>query len=178
MRISPLVSFITSESSLFAAKPSSLIKSWLLNILGDVSDNGGVLSGNIRGAINHKNKIPAPPTIITGIMKSNIEKSLIPMSLAKPTTSKFVDVPIVVDMPPMIAANPIGIMTFDTGNFVRRETPTNMGINNTMIGVLFMKALKTLAVIIVNRSARTGQFIHALLINDASGCSAPVLSIA
>ena len=38
-----------------------------------------------------------------------------PRSCAMPTTSRFVDVPIDVDMPPMIVARPIGIMTPDTG---------------------------------------------------------------
>ena len=64
-------------------------------------------------------------------MKSNIEKSLIPMSLAKPTTSKFVDVPIVVDIPPMIAAKPIGIMTFDTEIlYEEKRPPIWASINN------------------------------------------------
>ena len=90
---------------------------------------------------------------MTGGIKSNIEKSRIPVSRARPTTNKFVEVPMVVDMPPMIAAKPIGIITLETGNLVLNETPTNIGINRTMIGVLFIKALNTLAVIIVSKRA-------------------------
>ena len=75
----------------------------------------------------------------------------------------------VVDMPPIIAAKPIGIITLETGNLVLNETPTNIGIRRTMIGVLFMKALNTLAVIIVSKSANTGQDIQALLISVARG---------
>ena len=169
IRISPLVSLIISDNSLPAANPSSFMSNWLLKIRGDVSDNGGVLSGNNLGAINHKKRIPTPPTIATGNIKSNIEKSRIPVSRARPTTNKFVEVPMVVDMPPMIAAKPIGIITLETGNLVLNETPTNIGINRTMIGVLFIKALNTLAVIIVSKSANTGQDIQALLISVARG---------
>jgi hypothetical protein len=41
-----------------------------------------------------------------------------------PTTSRFVDVPIVVDIPPMIVARPIGNMKPDAGRLVRNAIPT------------------------------------------------------
>ena len=50
--------------------------------------------------------------------------------------------PIVVDMPPMMVARPIGIMTPDTGNLERSDAPTRIGMSNTTIGVLFMNALR------------------------------------
>jgi threonine dehydrogenase-like Zn-dependent dehydrogenase len=42
----------------------------------------------------------------------------------------------------MIVASPIGIITPDTANLVRIEAPTSIGISNTTIGVLFIKALR------------------------------------
>ena len=114
----------------------------------------------------------------TGSMKSNMPKSRTPVSLAMPTTSRFVDVPIVVDMPPMMVASPIGSMTPETGNFTLSDTPTRMGISSTTIGVLFMNALRIALAMSVTSSARSGRDDHAPLTRVASGWSAPVVSSA
>ena len=100
------------------------------------------------------------------------------MSRAIPTTSKLVDVPIVVDMPPTIVASPIGSMTPDTGNLARSDAPTRIGINNTTIGVLFMNALSIAPATSVTNSASTGLEDQARLTTVASGCNAPVVSSA
>ncbi len=95
-----------------------------------------------------------------------------------PTTSRFVDVPIVVAMPPMIVASPIGIMTSETGNLTRSEAPTRIGMSSTTIGVLFMNALRIAPATSVAIRASTGRVDHALPTTEASGCSAPVVSSA
>ena len=75
-----------------------------------------------------------------------------------PTTSKFVDVPMVVDMPPIIVARPIGSNTRETGVFARKEMPTSIGIMSTTIGVSLMKALNTATATSMSRRASTGRF--------------------
>ena len=145
---------------------------------GDVSAIGGARSGNNFGAISHRNNNPTPPTMATGNTHSNRLNSCIPMSREIPTTSRFVEVPIVVDIPPIIVASPIGSMTPDTGNLARSEAPTSIGISRTTIGVLFMNALRIAPAVRVIRSASTGLDDHALLTTFASGCNAPVVSSA
>ena len=168
----------TSDKVLPSANPPSFTFSCALKIRGDVSAIGGVLSGNKRGATSHRNSKPAPPTIATGNTHSNIVNSCIPRSWEIPTTSRLVDVPIVVDMPPMIVARPMGNMTPDTGNFARNEAPTRIGMSSTTIGVLFMNALRIAAATRVVSSARTGRVDQARLTTLARGNSAPVVSSA
>ena len=84
----------------------------------------------------------------------------------------------VVDMPPMIVASPIGIMTPDTGNFDRSEAPTRIGISSTTIGVLFMKALRMAPATSVATMASTGREAQARPTMFASGCRDPVVSSA
>ena len=145
---------------------------------GDVSAIGGVRSGSSFGAINQRNRRPTPPTIAVGNTHSNMLNLCMPRSLEIPTTSKLVDVPIVVDMPPTIVAKPIGIMTPETGNFARSDAPTRIGMSNTTIGVLFMNALSTAAATSVISRANTGLVDHARATKFASGCNAPVVSSA
>ena len=90
----------------------------------------------------------------------------------------LVEVPMVVDMPPIIVARPIGSMTPETGNLTRKDTPTRIGISRTTIGVLFMNALSIAPATSVTNSASDGRLCHALLTIEASGCSAPVVSSA
>ena len=100
------------------------------------------------------------------------------MSREIPTTSKLVDVPMVVDIPPIIVARPIGNITSETGNLTRMETPTRIGNSNTTMGVLFRNALRMPAANRVTSVASRGRVDQALLTIVASGCSAPVVSIA
>ena len=178
MRIWPLVFASTSDSVLPAAKLPSLTNSWLLNTRGVVSASGGSRSGSRGGATSQRNSIANPPTITTGSAKSNMPNSLMPMSCEIPTTSRFVEVPIVVAMPPIIVARPIGNMTSDTGNFTRIDTPTRIGRSRTTIGVLFMNALSTPPATSVTRVASSGRVDQARLTTVASGCNAPVVSSA
>ena len=84
----------------------------------------------------------------------------------------------VVDIPPIIVARPIGIITPDTGNFDRSDAPTRIGINKTTIGVLFMKALSNAPATSVVSKASTGCVAQARPTTVASGCKAPVVSSA
>ena len=145
---------------------------------GEVSAIGGVRSGSRRGATSHRKISATPPTNVTGSTHSNNENSCIPRSREIPTTNRLVDVPIVVDIPPMMVARPIGSITPDTGNFARSEAPTRIGMSNTTIGVLFMKALRIAPAISVVNKATAGCFDQALLTTLASGCRAPVVSSA
>ena len=86
--------------------------------------------------------------------------------------------PIVVDMPPMIVARPIGSMIWETGNFDRSDAPTRIGMSNTTIGVLFMNALRTAPASSVMSVASTGRDDQARPTTLANGCSAPVVSSA
>ena len=97
---------------------------------------------SIFGAISHKNNIPKEPAINAGITKSNNCISSSPISFAIPTTKRFVDVPIVVAIPPMIVAIPIGMSTFEELIFAFSLTAISAGISMTTIGVLLINALK------------------------------------
>ena len=54
-----------------------------------------------------------PPAMAAGRAKSNMPKRVMPRSSATLTTSRLVEVPIVVVMPPTMVANAIGISTPD-----------------------------------------------------------------
>ena len=92
--------------------------------------------------MSHRNKIPKNPAINAGITKSNNCIASSPISLAIPTTRRFVEVPIVVAIPPIIVAIPIGISTFEELIFAFSLTAIKAGINITTIGVLLINALK------------------------------------
>ena len=146
---------------------------------GDVSAIGGARSGSSRGATNQRNNIATPPTIATGKTHSNIENWCSGYkSFAIPTTSRFVEVPMVVDIPPTIVARPIGSMTPETGNLDRSEAPTSIGMSRTTIGVLFMNALSTAPATNVVNNASAGLVDQARPTIFASGWSAPVVSSA
>ena len=95
-----------------------------------------------------------------------------------PTTSRFVDVPMDVDMPPIMVARPIGSITPDTGNLTRIDALTRIGMSSTTIGVLFMKALRMAPATSVVSSAITGRRSQTRPTTLASGCRAPVVSSA
>ena len=64
--------------------------------------------------------------------------------------------PIVVLIPPIMVAKPIGIRIFDGAVSVRCATPTRIGSIMTTIGVLFANALMNAALANVARSANAG----------------------
>lgn len=80
------------------------------------------------------------PAITAGMRKSNMSSRLKPISAATETTSRFVEVPMVVHVPPSKVASPMGIRTEEAFILVRSETLINMGRNNTTTGTLLMKA--------------------------------------
>ncbi len=167
----------TSVSVLPCAKLSSLMCSSELNTRGAVSDIGGFLSGRILGATSHRKSMPKEPAISTGSVKSNIPNLGCPRSAAIPTARRFVDVPMVVAIPPISVARPMGISVPDGAVPVRIHTATSMGNNMTTMGVLFRKALQIAPTRSVTRSASFGRSIHAPAMSVASGCSAPVDSM-
>jgi hypothetical protein len=91
---------------------------------------------------------------------SNMAMSATPRSRVIPTTSRLVEVPMVVDMPPMIVARPIGSMNPDAGSCVRRAMPTRIGIMSTTIGVSLTNALMTNTATSMSNSAIFGRFDH------------------
>ena len=97
-----------------------------------------------------------------------------PMSAATLTTSRLVDVPMVVAMPPMMLAKPIGISVPDGETPERIETPINMGSINTTMGVLLMKALSVAVIRMVNNKETAGDLRHSLPRKRPTGSSAPV----
>src|SRR5690606_16872040 len=92
------------------------------------------------------------------------------------TTNKLVDVPIVVPIPPINVANPIGSNTPDVEVLLRAAVPTNIGSINTTMGVLFIKALNTAPIPKVNKSATAGFHFHSFASRLVTGSKAPVLT--
>ena len=100
--------------------------------------------------------------------------SFSPISAATDTTSRLVEVPIVVPIPPNSVARPIGISTLEGERPVRIATLTRIGSSRTTIGVLLTKALRTAASTSVSNSDSCGQRPHSLDRIRPSGSSAPV----
>ena len=117
---------------------------------------GGLRSGSSLGATNHRNTIPKLPTMTAGSAKSNMLKRSRPWSWAIATTSRLVDVPMVVAIPPTRVASPMGIRMADGANLLRTATPTSMGRSMTTMGVLLRNALSTPLATSVTRLARQG----------------------
>src|SRR5665811_1366622 len=97
---------------------------------------GGERFGSILGANNHRYRIATEPATNTGPAKSNMLKRSIPMSAATFTTSRLVDVPMVVAMPPTMLAKPIGSREQEGDIPVLTVTPIMIGNINTTMGVL------------------------------------------
>lgn len=169
----PLFS-ISSARVLPFAKPSSSTNRCAENTRGEVSDKSVLRTGSKRGAINHKYSIPIPAAMAVGMKKSNICRRRIPMSAATDTTSRLVEVPMVVLMPPTSVAKPIGINIPEADVFVRNETLIRIGSNSTTIGTLFTKALSIAPTISVNSSESCGLIRHRRARPRPTGSRAPV----
>ena len=78
----------------------------------------------------------SPPTLPS----SNIVKPSNPASSIRPCTTRFVEVPIRVHIPPKIAAYESGIRNFLRGRPTRLAHALICGMKITTIGVLFRKA--------------------------------------
>ena len=111
---------------------------------------------------------------MTGTEKSNILKRDIPISAATETTSRFVEVPIVVLIPPTKVAKPIGNKTPEVEDLLLTVAPMSMGSINTTIGVLFIKALRTAPISNVANKANRGAFFQNFPSLRATGSRAPV----
>ena len=96
------------------------------------------------------------------------------MSAATETTNKFVEVPIVVHIPPTSVAKPIGINTPEGERFVRNETLTKIGNSSTTTGVLLINALSTAPSTSVNNKDNIGLMRHSFASDRPIGSSAPV----
>ena len=100
------------------------------------------------------------------------------MSREIPTTNKFVDVPMVVDIPPRSVAIPMGIRIFDELTLALCATAIRAGIKMTTIGVLLMKALKNAPKNSTPRNEIFGCLVHDVDKKPISGCNEPLISIA
>ena len=96
------------------------------------------------------------------------------MSAATETTSRFVEVPIVVPMPPTMVAKPMGIKTELAGMPVRRDTLIRIGISRTTMGTLLMKALAAAPTRRVRSSDKLGLLTQTRARKCPTGSSAPV----
>ena len=126
------------------------------------------------GAINHKYNSPIAPAMMAGGAKSNMPNCASPRSAAIATTSRLVEVPIVVDIPPIEVAKPSGISNSDAGVAVFSDTLISIGNSKITIGVLLTKALSTAAITSVARKDNTGLTDHNRASSRPTGSSAPV----
>ncbi len=89
-------------------------------------------------------------------------------------TKRFVDVPIVVVMPPTSVENPTGNRISEAGLFVLIEMLVNMGRSRTTIGTLLTKALSTPPTINIKSKEIVGFADHSDANVRPIGSSAPV----
>ena len=113
---------------------------------------------------------------VAGKMKSNIPICMPVMSAATATTSRLVEVPMVVLMPPIRVDMPIGINIPELLVLVRIDTEIRIGSNNTTIGVLFKKALNIAPISRVASNDSIGAIRHNFASVRPIGSSAPVLT--
>ena len=93
-----------------------------------------------------------------------------------PATSRLVEVPTTVDMPPMSVANPIGSRMEEGAWWACRAAAVSTGSSMTTTGVLLTKALKKADPTSVSKPASNGWRVHIRVKNSATGRSAPVVS--
>jgi hypothetical protein len=121
--------------------------------------------------------MPTPPAKSAGTTKSNIPIRSNPISEATEITSKLVEVPIVVHVPPKRLAKPMGIKSEDADLPVRIDTEIKMGRKRTTTGTLLMKALIKALRSKVTRKVAPGLIFQSLAIALPTGSSAPVRTI-
>ena len=71
---------------------------------------------------------------------SNMENPSYPASMTMPCTTRLVDVPINVHIPPRMVAYDKGISSFVAGTFIRSAQRFTIGAKMTTIGVLLRNA--------------------------------------
>ena len=111
-----------------------------------------------------------------GAMKSNIWSRGRPYSSDTDTIKRFVEVPIVVLIPPMIVAKPTGISILEGEISTRCATPTRIGSIITTIGVLLAKALVNAANTRVASRASLRRPSQTWLSHFPTACNAPLIS--
>ena len=99
-----------------------------------------------------------------------------PRSAATEITSRLVDVPMAVPIPPSVVARPIGIRIFDDVMRVRSDTVIMIGSSMITIGVLLRNPLNTAHTTRVPNMASLGREPQARPSTTATGCRAPVFS--
>ena len=99
-----------------------------------------------------------------------------PRSAATLTTKRLVDVPMVVPMPPINVAKPMGIKIFAGEVDVRKQTLMRMGKSSTTIGVLLMNADNTAPTTSVAAKDKNGALPQKRPSNRPTGSSAPVVT--
>ena len=100
--------------------------------------------------------MPAKARIAPAAVISNMPNGARPPLWATPSTSRLVDVPISVVVPPKIDAKDRGISNLDGEIFNDLASRIATGINTTTTGVLLMKADRKITASIMTRIARMG----------------------
>ena len=112
-------------------------------------------------------------TIPTGAI-SKIEKAGRPCSRATPSTSRLVEVPISVHVPPRIAAYDKGIRSCVGAMPILRASRTAIGMSTTTTGVLFIKAEAAMVPMKNRRSTVLGRSLALEVSQVAAASSVPV----
>jgi hypothetical protein len=76
--------------------------------------------------------------------KTGMVGSFLAMSACSPETTRLVEVPMTVQVPPSTVAKDRGMSSFLAGTLQRRDHDSRMGISSATMGVLFKKALETM----------------------------------
>ena len=97
-----------------------------------------------------------------------------PRSAATATTSRLVDVPMLVAIPPIDVAKPIGINRSEAGVVVFSETLIRIGNSRMTTGVLLTNALSIAPITSVARKVSSGRCCHQRASWRPIGSSAPV----
>ena len=105
---------------------------------------------------------------------SKTPKACAPRLAARATTIRLVEVPSVVDMPPISTAKFIGINIRAGERPARVSAAISSGISSTTTGVSFITPLTPAATSSTARSASRGDFSTSHASRRAAGSSAPV----
>ena len=134
------------------------------------------LSGSRRGITSQMNGSATSAAIITIGVKWNTDIDGNPMSPAIDTTSRLVDVPIVVDMPPISTALLTGISVRDAGMPPLAAIAAMIGSIRTSTGVSLTIMLRPNASNSVTNRPSCWFSRHTRVSNRDTGSNAPVVT--
>ena len=114
--------------------------------------------------------------MVAGYTKSNMPIRSPVRLAATEMTSRLVEVPMLVLMPPIRVAMPMGINMPEALLLVRIDTEIRIGRSRTTMGVLLTKALSTAPMTKVTSREKVGDIFQSLARYRPIGSSAPVLT--